>query len=440
MAAAEGSEESSPPDDMPGQVKHYCAAGKASEKASKGQKNSAMIHAGVAGICTVSCVSEKVAGMMGGWLCSGAAIAGGVADYALTKEYQGALMSIAGGVGSKLLLGNAVKQHAMTKDQKQGGPPDEASAKNKGNKWAACATAAVEAVNAFMRSGASKKSSQMAKEHFEKAKELNDSIPIPAPVPPPAPELAHAPMAPELVSPPPPTTGTSTLTAGLTSPTLTTVSASFTSTPEPSPLLSPPISFSSVKTTPSSCNSTSFEGVVSCAVATSGGALSEKLESPRFRGAIEQFLASPADELLKMDGPAEVIRRAFDQARLSSDRRQHLDQALGKVGQELDGMTPQGSGKGSFNALANVEQRPAWKQLLASVPGISGLISSPGSGRDAFPEPDQARQISGDESTEGLEEDRTVSLFTRVSRRYRESFDALTRQDYSTEQNRLLSK
>jgi hypothetical protein len=180
--------------------------------------------------------------------------------------------------------------------------------------------------------------------------------------------------------------------------------------------------------------------VVSCAVATSDGALSAELESPRFRRSIEQFLGARAEDLLNMDGPAEVIRRAFDQARLPSDKRQHLEQALGKVEEELDGSTLQDQRKGSFKATASVEQRSGWKQLLASVPGISGLISSEDRPQETPPGSDHARLIAGDESTEGLEEDRTVSLFVRVSRRYRESFDGLTRQDYSSEQNRLLSK
>jgi len=359
-----------------------------------------------------------------------------VADFALTKEYQGALISVAGGLGSRIVMpslikGDAGKSSATT-------DPGAKPEKTKNDRAASCVTAAAEAVNAFMRSSASKKSKKTAEENYERARELNDSIP--ASVPMPAPE---EPAVEPSKTPPSTITITTTTTSSNTSSLTTTAATDKSAVPTPTPTGADPgaISNSSLKSSSSgrACNDSSFEGVVSCAVANSEGSLGQQIEAPRFRRAIEQFLGSRAEELLKMEGPADVIQRAFDKARLSPNHRETLNDALDEVRGGVDGMSQEKAGK-SFKATARAESRSGWTGMLASIPGLSRLLPIQQEQRGMLREGEQAPSISPEESSDGLEEDRTVSIFKRVSRRYRESFESLARQEYSTEQNRLLSK
>ncbi len=426
VEATEEKKEKPPSGNDPlGQIRFYCAASKAAEKAAKAQKTSSMVHAGVAAVCAANCATEWMPGS--GMVCAGAAVAGGVADYALTREFQGALISVAG--AAAVPIGNHIA-NANAKTKTVG----------KGKSKAACATAAIEAANAFMSSKGSKDSKKTAEENRKKAEELNDEL-AEAVTERGSEHSAEHPPHPPIVQtrrlPPPPVNLDPTPSPEFsTAPEPDVVTGGPSLDDVPSDPLAPPTSDLSLKGSvtlgrlPSSCSKSGYDAQISCAIAVSGGGLGREVESPSFRKALEKLTGKRADAVLQMESPSELIRLAFRQDGLSPRDRRKLDDALAALENGLSRRQKEHPRTPEAPVLANDQRRPTF--LPESRGSLSPVL---------VPAEHSDRSVAfSNEETTGLEEDREFSLFQRISLRYRQSFQDLSQRDYSTEQNRLLSK
>jgi hypothetical protein len=130
------------PADPSGQKAPLCQSAKSAQDAADAASAGWKVWALVAGVCTVACaVSFTPAAAAGySYACSGASIAGGIADAAITKNFTGALSGIMMGGMGIAMTAMATKEVAK-----------EGAKKSGSGDMMACMSAAMAALQVFMK-------------------------------------------------------------------------------------------------------------------------------------------------------------------------------------------------------------------------------------------------------------------------------------------------
>lgn len=150
-----------------GNVQQYCNAAKAADEAADSNQSAMMVHGAVAAVCGAACVGETT-GVASMW-CTGASVAGGVADAAITKQFSHAMMSLVSGAGALMGAGDMMNEMGNKVVSKLGGPGDffkppleEGGAANDAG---SCVTAAMEGFTMFQRGSDASEQEDIAKKN-----------------------------------------------------------------------------------------------------------------------------------------------------------------------------------------------------------------------------------------------------------------------------------
>jgi hypothetical protein len=142
----------------------YCQAAEQSKKAASSNGMIWKVWAGVAGVCTTQCVLSMTGfGAGSQWICTGADIAGGVTDAAVTKNFAGAVPSLLGAFGG-----------VMVNKMMNSGPQAAAAAKagKSPKNWGACISAATATMSVFSKKSAANTATQTEDQNLASAAQL----------------------------------------------------------------------------------------------------------------------------------------------------------------------------------------------------------------------------------------------------------------------------
>jgi hypothetical protein len=403
------------------QVGTYCAAADAAEEAAKNQKLLGGVHAGIAGICLIPCVNNMYMGMgevTMGQVCSGASIAGAVTDVMLTKQYTGLMGAVVGAYGLINPGAKAAEKAAGTAAAKSFGSAAKNAKGGKSDKMS-CITAAVETLQSVMSFQGAKNSEKTAEENRKNAAQLVDD------------SLAQ-----------------SDGSAGSTSPAIAAAIASVaggkTSTGSAQGL-SGGVSTQDGTTLrpliePTKNCSGGFLSQLNC-VAAKGVALPPPVRRSDFGPALEKLSGLPIDKLMSKGSTASIINAVAGQT-LGESGKSQVAATVAQAEAHLQGdrgtmYASAGTGGGGSGGEGD-SMSDIGKALGDLMEGANGKKAEEG---PAGPKSENfAKNGLPGVSRAGIEEDRTISLFDRVSRRYVATRDRLATMKYSSAENRALSR
>ena len=151
----------------------YCQAAKSAQESA--DANSAMwkVWASVSAVCTYACIASFAGGPTSEFLCMGASVAGGVTDAVLTRNFVGALMSI-GSAGMGYMANQAMNpaQTAAAEVPKAGMTPPATPPKKD---FGACLGAATAAVQVFTKVSSMNSSEDSVKSNLESARKVTSN-------------------------------------------------------------------------------------------------------------------------------------------------------------------------------------------------------------------------------------------------------------------------
>jgi hypothetical protein len=402
------------------QIGEYCAAADAAEEAAKNQKLLGGVHAGIAGICLIPCVNNMYMGMgevTMGQVCSGASIAGGVTDVLLTKQFTGLMGGVVGAYGLIESGGKAVEGTAKVASAKFG-----TSVKNaKGGKTdkMSCITAAVETLQSVMSFQGAKTSENTARQNRRNAAQLVDDA------------LAQSdgnagsttPAVAGAVANVPKGSGSTGSAQGLSGAGGTQDGATLR------PLIEPT----------KNCSG-SFSSQLNC-VAAKGVALPPAARRSDFAATLEKLGGLPIDKLMSKGGTASIINAVAGQTLGESGKSQvaaTVAQAESQLQANYGAAYASSRGGGGGSGGEDDSGPDIGKAIGDLLEGVNGKKAE--EGPDGPKSEDFTKTGAVAVSRTGIEEDRTVSLFDRVSRRYVATRDRLATMTYSSAENRALSR
>lgn len=355
----------------------YCSAAKTASKASKNDGTLAKIYAGVTAVCTVACALDYTPepSRTMDIACGAGGLAAGATDLIMTKNF----MSAIGLAGSGYSLYSTLKAPAGTATTAYVSP--ETDIPLAGKVKTSCITAGMSAMSTFTHYQSSKNENQTAKNNLASAKAVTD------------------------------TTQSYTIN-GSSQPSNASSASSGSSTPQNIANTSHPAAGSG-----DSCSGvSSLSGAVQC-LANSDAATAKRLADPHFAEAFQQASGTSFDEFLKAaDGasPSQAISAAMGGA-LTPSGIEQTQAALAKLeGEKFDFDTPGSSyagGIGGNRGSAGNEFASAMKGLMEQFAPKSDAKVPSGVTQTQF---NTAKRSLASVSPE----DRSVSLFDRVTYRY----------------------
>ncbi|NDD90872.1 hypothetical protein EBZ37_02140 [bacterium] len=411
------------------QVGEYCAAAEAAEKAAKDQQMLGGVHAGVAGICLIPCAANGAfgSGMLLAQICSGSSIAAAVGDVVVTKQFTGAIGALVGGYGLIRSFNSGGAAAAKgTVDAAKGGADAGKQAGSQGSKAAkstnmdmtSCITAATETLMSAMNFMGAEDSKKTAKDNRDQAKQLVDDT------------LSIVPKDPLPGGIQGPSISGGTIALG---PSTTTPTAYAATSAGDLP------SGSAVVSNSGSGKCDGFANSLNCAVAQ-GNKLPAMARSGDFISTLEKFSGLPIDKLMAKNNTAGIINAVAGKA-IGDKGQSAVSAAVAKAEEQLRapgtaGATYAGGGGGGGDAPSHDPMAGLGDALASLADG--GNKKEDDADNGARSEEFGARTAFS--SITGTEQDRSMSIFTRVSRRYAASRDRLMSLRYASPQNRALSR
>jgi hypothetical protein len=411
------------------QVGEFCAAAEAADEAAKNQKMLGGVHAGVAGLCMIPCVSNFAFGageITMGQVCSGASIAAAVGDVVVTKQFTGAVGALmgayglitSGGQGAAIAAGNAAKAGLSA------GPPTAANsasiqsgnqAAKKGQKMS-CMTAAVETGMSIMNFMGAKDSEKSAEENRKKAAELVDGA---------------------LVTPEGVPGGTSPTVAGA----LAAVGGSVGSgnmesvaggvSAHDGTRLRPLLDSSKV------CSG-GFASQLNC-ISAKGVPLPPAAKRGDFIPMLERSSRLPIDKLMGQGNAASIINSIAGEA-LGEQGKAQVQAAIAQAEGQARGVpsSTYASSGGGGGSSSESDPMASVGQALGDL--MEGMNKKPEEGAAGSRAEQFSKTGGAGPYRSGIEEDRSISLFDRVSRRYLAARERLATLKFSSAENRALTR
>jgi hypothetical protein len=392
------------------QVQSYCEAARRADKAAREQQIIAGIQATVMAVCTASCLGAfGVTSINDGW-CSAASVGAAVYTFAKAKEITAKIMALSG-PGLMLYSNDFELEKTFHFKARTGAEPARsagdtaskgANSESKASKGA-CFAAALAGVGSLMSFSGAGNSKSSARANRKAANDLR----------------GYTTMGIK--------TGGVAISAGgqITGGTGAIVNRAGDTrraeTNSPPPSLSDP------------CSQDSFEANTQCAVAVAGGTVPPFVSSPDFRDTLEKLSGVSADRLIGLRNPQSIMQAA-------------LGRVLTPEGQEKFGAIIKDASASSTNVLASTyiggggarpgpgsQDTPDLDSLIDKIlPGDAQNQETLGAVGEIDFGPD--REIV---SRAGDEDDRRVSLFSRVSGRYRLGIDRVTSREIQMERTRM---
>ena len=408
------------------QVGEYCAAAEAAEKAAKDQQMLGGVHAGVAGICLIPCAANGAfgSGMLLAQICSGSSIAAAVGDVVVTKQFTGAIGALVGGYGLIRSFNSggaaAAKETAKMSAEgtRQASSQGSKAAKSTNMDMTSCITAATETLMSAVNFMGAEDSKKTAKDNRDQAKQLVDdtlSI-VPKDTPPGG------------IQGPSISGGTIALGPSTTTP---TAYAATSAGDLPSG--------SAVVSHSGSGKCDGFANSMNCAVAQ-GNKFPAIARSGDFISTLEKFSGLPIDKLMAKNNTAGIINAVAGKA-IGDKGQSAVSAAVAKAEEQLRapgtaGATYSGGGGGGGDA-------PSHDPMAGLGDALASLADGGNKKEDDADNGARSEEFGAQtafSSITGTEQDRSMSIFTRVSRRYAASRDRLMSLRYASPQNRALSR
>jgi len=411
---------------IPQQAAEYCAAAEAADEAAKKQLLLTGVHAGVAGICLIPCVNNAWL-MMGevtmGQVCSGAAIGAGVTDMITTKQFTGAVGTLMGAynlVNSFDKKPEAAAATAKDAPAKASNKTDASTSPPKAEKksdMSSCLTAAVESGMAIMNYIGHQNSKKTADENRKLAKDLKDES-----------NATLSGTSPSAFSPGSIGTVGNSMNGNSSTP-------GSASTVTQSGITSGKDKTASLKQGSRECSGSGFQAELQCAKA-SGVPLPPGFGSNSMNRALEKLSGLPLDKLMAKGDPSSIIGAVAGGA-LGPGKTAAVQAALSKAEQDLRaGMNvPSSAYSSGGGGGGGGDHGPDIGNALGS------LMDSLQNKKEE--ESDKSRNeafAKKEYDSDGLEEDRTISIFDRISKRYRASTNRVANRGYTLPQNQVLTR
>jgi len=391
------------------QASDYCTAAEAAEKAAKNQQFLMAVHGGVAGLCAVSCaIASTGYGAAAALACAGASIGAGATDIMMTKQFTGAASVLMGSYGiiSQFNLGPKIMGALGLGSGAATGAATGAKGASNVSKAACVVTVLMEGAMAVMNGVGAQNSKKSAQKNYELAAQITEN---------PTPTMPLAP-------PPPSTRGNP---SGISSNVSEGASPGSTSTVADRPLNKDPSS--QAKTALETMNGCTggFSEKLHCAKAAGISIPAVALES-HFIPALEALSGRPIDELMSNENPQSLIGNI-----VGNHLGENYSAAVQDALQQLESGLLSRPDSSSVLASAYSGSKSTDAQSQDSLNAQDSLLGN--SKTDDFRKPASAIE------TDGIETDRSISLFERISRRYRISQNRLAHRGYTSPQNKILS-
>lgn len=391
-----------------GQSSSYCAAAKSAREAEKSNKALTVVYSGVAAVCGYACV----VGVPGPsqMACQGSNIAAGVTDAVMTQNYMGALMTVGMSAGQMMMRGDGniiegfkkmggrsatntatsagatsvddaalasvdapgADRAAEAASSNQASAGTEAATQEKDH--SACLTAALAGIQAFSRNASANAAGETAQAAETASNQVTQNT---------APNFSPTQGSSGGLSPNDPVAGART-----------GVAAQNTAKP----------------TEADPCNSRDFQGTIQCAMAADPS-VGQWAGDPRFQKALTDLTGLSPDQFknkVENSGPVAAISDGIG-AGMGVDVKGQIAAVLGGIDQSVassayaGGGRPRGGGSGD----------PDFNSMMGDLMAQFG----PKKDQNTAAGVNEARFGNG-RSPASIAEDRSISLFERVSARY----------------------
>lgn len=425
---------------------NYCEAKKAADEAAKGQGAVGWVQAAVAAVCTTSCISSFLtAGLAEGW-CTAASIGGTVFSVIKAKSVSDKMMALGGLLGpgisiaqngfaasfdlgatmgaSGVYSAQAGAQAAGSKAfAKAGGyiarPGGEmanqaatkgAEAADKASSHMSCLTAGISALQSTMSFMGKKDSEDAAKKAEENARSVIES------------DLKAISSAGGTLA------GGSGVSGGAGSAGSAAAAAKDAGNgADPS----------QIAQNKGACGGTGFDATVNCALAQPNNGLPGFIRTPEFRNALEKMSGISADRLTSLKDPGSIMGASMGRV-LSAEGQDKLASIMGDVrsmaAAELQTGAYAGGGGGAKSGGG--DGMPDVNALMDKFMPKEGEKAA--NGKVGMVNFNRGKLVA---TKAGDEENRGISIFDRITRRYQLSLtqDRVSQLPYQSPENRSLS-
>lgn len=381
------------PSSVSQQKASYCATAQSADEAAKGHERSAKIQAGVAAICTLTCSKSLFSVGLGEGYCSSAALLGVVGSVAVSKETESNMSSI--------LMGMENLRQATQMDMEDWSFSYKVTSQEEEKSKTACLTAAMATLQALMSDQAKEDAEKTAKENRELAASLtSEQKEIELKDPNLATQMSHSAKPSQLGS-----YGSAALA--------------------PLGRSASPHKTQAGSKKGTECSGTDFDSTVACALSNEKTVLPSFVGTPEFKEALEHSTGMTADQFVSLDSAKSAIQAGVLKG-LGTLGTAKLSAALNKAQANL--ARPESS---SVYAARGTGADSDFKTLLEGILGKNDpqTAKAPASSRA------QALFYGRKPASKrGDEENRTLSLFDRITSRYQTS---IYRREFRVELKRF---
>jgi hypothetical protein len=383
------------------QLQPLCEAARKAEKAAKNQQILAGIQAAVTATCTAACLAAHNIGPVANGWCTTAASGAGAYSFIKAKEVLEKIMALTGPAIMVAGGGESAFDFKTVGDKPgaDGKPPAKTQSK------ASCFTAALSAVSTYMSYDGAKQSKETAKQNRKAANSLRGSM------------RSNISLA-------------SVSAAGGQQ-----ISGSTGGNAQAKLAGRKALDSDSSGGGLDPCDGpSSFGANVSCALSQPGNQLPPFVSSPDFQDVLEKLSGVSGDRLMGLNNPQSIMQAALGRTLTPQGQDQFasiLKDVEASIGQSEAASAYAGGGggrkSGGDSGLPDINSFidkliPGEGQTDAAANGVNEVEFGPG------------REIA---SRAGDEEDRRVSLFSRVSGRYRLTVSRVNSRAIEMEQRRL---
>jgi hypothetical protein len=377
----------------------YCKAAKSAKEAFTANDTLWKVWAAVGGVCVSAC-ALSFAGIGNQFVCIGVNVAAGVTDGVLTENFMGAMMAIGGSVAGYMVnesFSNNGKTAANDAQQntKQGTSKVKEAFKAEQKDIGACIIAATAGIQIYMKMQAKETSKKTAETNLASAQALNESA---------ATSTDTAVSAP---TPTPDPTATNYAAGGSARPEV--ISGSSTSGSSGNPC--------SGLNTSNGYSNTNIGMAISCAIASDPN-LPKYVSTPKFADDFKKSSGIDLGNFLNNSSSPEGAMIAASSGVLKPDQASRLGAAMKDLGQQVARREPNSaysSGGGGFNHGGGSD--PGMEGMLAGLMN-QFMPKQEGDGSQGTSTLPQIIFANQNKPAASIPEDRTLSIFDRVTYRY----------------------
>ena len=378
----------------------YCQSAKSAQESVDANSTLWKVWGGVAVVCSSACAASMMGAAITGYdqyVCMGATVVGSGTDALVTKNFASALTGIMTAGGSYLINNMNKPAEEAAKEGAKEGTKETAKQQKPQKDWGSCLSAAVATVQAYSKYSSMKSSESSVESNLQSAQQLASTAT--------GTDATNTSVLPPATS----SGGTAGGTAGASASRATASAAANNNVADPR-------SCTNFKTTGS------YDGFIQCAVANDK-TLPSFVGTPQFAKDFQKASGMPVlDFANNSKNPTRDIAAAMG-AKMNSDQSGKLLAALRKVedhymmdeaGVSYAGGGGRGSHSGGSDPGAEIGEVMG-KLMGQFMPGQGEEKSPSGVNTAAFGNGLDRKLAS---SSVDLSQDRTISLFDRVTYRY----------------------